>query len=94
MYIPRPVDTTEVILPESLLELTEKIAENVHENWSLGRMKEGWVYGQTRSDTEKTNPCLVPYDQLSDSEKEYDRKSALETLKLIIALGYRIEKAD
>ncbi len=92
MYTPKPVDTSGVKLPEHLLELTEKIAENVHENWSLGRMKEGWVYGETRDDKEKTTPCLVPYDQLSDSEKEYDRNTALETLKLIVALGYKIEK--
>ena len=94
MYTPKPVDTSGVKLPEHLLELTEKIAENVHENWSLGRMKEGWVYGQTRNDTEKTHPCLVPYDQLPDSEKEYDRNTALETLKLIVALGYKIEKGN
>ena len=92
MYTPKPVDTSGVKLPEHLLELTEKIAENVHENWSLGRMKEGWICGETRDDKEKTTPCLVPYDQLSDSEKEYDRNTALETLKLIVALGYKIEK--
>lgn len=92
MYIPKPMDTTGVELPKELLELTEEIAENVHENWALGRMKEGWVYGAERNDREKTTPCLVPYGQLPDSEKAYDRNSAMETLKLIVALGYKIEK--
>ena len=92
MYIPKPVDTQNVELPADLLELTEKIAENVHDIWAEGRIREGWVYGKERNDKEKTTPCLVPYDQLSDSEKAYDRNTALETLKLIVALGYTIEK--
>lgn len=92
MYTPKPVDTTGVQLPRELLELTEEIAENVHEIWSLGRIKDGWVYGESRSDREKTHPCLIPYEELPDSEKEYDRNTAMETLKLIVALGYKIEK--
>lgn len=94
MYTPKPIDTSAVELPEELLELTEKIAENVHENWSAGRIAEGWTYGEARDDTLKTTPCLMPYSELTDSEKEYDRVTALQTLKLIIALGYNIEKVE
>ena len=79
-------------MPQELLELTEKIAENVHENWSIGRIADGWTYGETRDDEKKTTPCLVPYAELTDSEKEYDRVTAIQTLKLIVALGYKIEK--
>ena len=93
MYEPKPIDTTAVVLPGELTLLTEKIAENVHENWSAGRIADGWVYGPARSDEKKTHPCLIPYDQLSEGEKEYDRNTAMETLKLIVALGYKIEKA-
>lgn len=93
MYTPKPVDTSAVTLPEDLLRLTEKIAENVHENWSVGRLADGWTYGEKRDDEKKTTPCLVPYSELSESEKEYDRNTAMETLKLIVALGYKIEKA-
>ena len=92
MYKPNPIDTSKVELPDDLLELTEKIAENVHENWSVGRIADGWTYGETRNDEMNTTPCLVPYSELTDSEKEYDRVTALQTLKLIVALGYRIEK--
>ena len=92
MYTPKPADTTEVRLPEELLELTEKIAENVHDIWAIGRMKEGWTYGKERDDAKKKHPCLIPYGELNDIEKEYDRNTALETLKLIVALGYKIEK--
>ena len=92
MYTPNPVDTSDIQLSEDLLKLTEIIAENVHENWSVGRIKEGWVYGSERDDQKKTTPCLIPYDQLPEEEKEYDRKTAMETLRLIVALGYKIKK--
>lgn len=92
MYEPKPIDTSAVELPEELLELTEKIAENVHENWAVGRIADGWTYGAERNDAKKETPCLVPYSELTDSEKEYDRVTALETLRLIVALGYKIEK--
>ena len=92
MYKPNPIDTCKIELPEDLPELTEMIAENVHENWSIGRIADGWTYGETRDDDKKTTPCLVPYSELSDSEKEYDRVTALQTLKLIVALGYKISK--
>ena len=73
-------------------KLTEKIAENTHENWAQARIREGWIYGPERSDEKKTHPCLIPYGQLPDSEKEYDRRTAMETLKLVVALGYKISK--
>ena len=94
MYTPKPVDTSAVVLSEDLLELTEKIAGNVHEVWAVGRIKEGWIYGEVRDDSKKTTPCLVPYDELSDNEKEYDRNTALETIRLIISLGYEVKKKD
>lgn len=94
MYTPNPVDTSEVVLSEDLMELTEKIAENVHEVWAVGRIKEGWTYGEVRDDSKKTTPCLVPYDELPDSEKEYDRNTALETIRLIISLGYEVKRKD
>lgn len=92
MYKPKPIDTSNVKLPDSLFELTEMIAENVHENWSECRIAAGWVYGETRNDEKKTTPCLVPYSELTEEEKEYDRNTAIQTLKLIVTLGYRIEK--
>lgn len=92
MYIPKPVDTTGVELPAQILELTEVIAENVHENWAAARIAEGWTYGEVRDDAQKKTPCLVPYDQLPEIEKEYDRRTAFQTLKLLTALGYKIVK--
>ena len=93
MYTPKPIDTSDVQLNEDLLELTELIASNVHDVWAEGRIRQGWTYGEQRDDSKKTTPCLVPYGDLPEAEKEYDRNTALETLRLIVKLGYRIERA-
>lgn len=92
MYKPNPIDTSNVTLPDDLLELTEKIAENVHEVWAKSRVNEGWKIGPVRNDSKKETPCLVPYSELPENEKEYDRNTAFETIKLIIKLGYDIKK--
>ena len=89
-YIPQPVDTKGVVLPNDLNALAEEIAKNVHEVWSEGRMREGWTYGEERDDAKKHHPCLVPYEELTETEKEYDRNTSQETLKLIMKLGFRI----
>lgn len=94
MYNPTPIDTTDVILPDELLALTEQIAENVHDVWAVSRIKEGWTYGPMRDSAAKTTPCLVPYDELPEDEKAYDRNTALETLRLITKLGYQIVKTE
>ena len=92
MYQPNPIDTSDVVLPPELLELTEKIAEQVHEVWAQGRVDTGWTYAEHRDDIAKTTPCLVPYGELSEEEKYFDRATALGTLRLIIKLGYTITK--
>lgn len=92
MYNPTPINTEDVVLPKDLEELTEKIAENVHNVWAKGRIDEGWTYGPERNDAQKKHPCLVPYNQLSDNEKAYDRNTAIETVKLIVKMGYGITK--
>ena len=91
-YTPRPADTSTVILPDDLLELTELIASNVHDVWANGRISEGWRFGNVKDPSQKTTPMLVPYSELSETEKQYDRNTAMETLKLIMLMGYRIEK--
>lgn len=91
-YIPQPIDTTAIELPQELMNLAEEMAKNVHEVWSAGRMADGWTYGEVRDDAHKKHPCLVPYEELPESEKEYDRNTSIETLKFIVNAGYQIEK--
>lgn len=92
-YTPQPIDTTDVILPEELEQLVEEMSKNVHEIWAETRIKQGWKYGEERNDNLKTHPCLVPYEDLTDEEKVYDRNTSISTLKLIMKLGFKISKA-
>ncbi|MBQ5892569.1 MAG: Ryanodine receptor Ryr [Bacteroidales bacterium] len=91
-YDPKPIDLTGVELPEELEELREAIAENAHEVWAVNRKADGWSYGSKRDDEKKQNPCMIPYSQLPESEKAYDREMAVNTIKLLIKLGYEIKK--
>ena len=91
-YTPHPIDTKDVAMPKELEALAENIAKNVHEVWSECRMKDGWTYGEERNDAKKRHPCLVPYEELSEEEKEYDRNTSIETIKLILKLGFKITK--
>ena len=91
-YVPQPMDTSDVRLPEELSELVEQMAKNVHEVWAQSRISQGWTYGPERNDALKHHPCLVAYEELPEVEKAYDRDTALETLKLIANLGFKISK--
>ena len=93
-YTPEPMDLSSVDLPESLIQLSERIAENVHEVWAKARMDEGWTYGEKRDDIHKKHPGLVPYDELPEEEKEYDRNTAMNTIKMVKKLGFRIEREE
>ncbi|MBI3267923.1 MAG: hypothetical protein HYZ53_02795 [Planctomycetes bacterium] len=90
-YEPRPIPTSRIDVPPDLRELTERLARNVHDLWALGRMKEGWRFGRRHDRTRRRRPDLVPYEELPESERAYDRTTAMETLKAILALGYRLE---
>ena len=89
-YTPKPIDTSNVELDDELKQLVEQLARNVHDNWAIGRINEGWTYGPVRNDALKQHPCLVDYDDLPDSEKEYDRYTSMETLKAILKLGFTL----
>ena len=90
-YIPHPISTDDIALSADIMELSEKIAKNVHEVWAKSRINEGWTYGPVRDDEKKQHPCIVPYEELPEIEKEYDRNTSQETLKVIMKLGFRID---
>lgn len=93
-YTPTPLNTDAIALPEELERLTERLAEHIHDVWARRRLDEGWLYGPNRDDEAKTHPGLVPYADLSETEKEYDRQTALEAIRATLALGYRIVPPD
>ena len=57
-YTPTPISTDDVELPQELIALSERIAQNVHDVWAAGRIADGWRYGPQRDDLKKTHPCL------------------------------------
>ena len=91
-YTPQPIDTTDVKLPKELEQLVEQMSKNVHEVWAETRIMQGWKYGEQRNDELKTHPCIVPYEDLPEEEKEYDRNTSIGTLKLIMKLGFKISQ--
>lgn len=91
-YTPKPINLNEIELPEELSVLIEQMAENIHDVWAESRIKEGWRYGPERNDSLKRHPCLVPYHDLDEVEKAYDRNTAIITLKLICQFGFKIVK--
>ncbi len=91
-YTPQPIDTSDVELPKELEALVEQMSKNVHEVWAETRIKQGWTLGPERNDELKTHPCLIPYEELPEEEKEYDRNTSIGTLKLIMKLGFDISK--
>jgi hypothetical protein len=93
-YTPKPIDTAHVMLPDSLEPLVERLAEHIHDIWAQQRMADGWTHGPSRDDKLKHHPCLVAYGKLPESEKEYDRKTATQSLKAVVAMGYRIVRDE
>jgi hypothetical protein len=91
-YSPNPIDTSSASLPQGFSDLAEVLAKNIHENWAQLRIGQGWKWGLERNDERKEHPCLVPYEQLSETEKDYDRQTSQMTLKTIVALGWKIER--
>ena len=91
-YTQQPIDTSDVKLPIELEVLVEKMSKNVHEVWAETRVSQGWTYGEQRNDELKTHPCLIPYEELPEEEKEYDRNTSIGTLKLIMKLGFKISR--
>jgi len=91
-YRPNPIDTHQVTLSNDLVELVERLAEHNHDVWAAQRIAEGWHFGAERNDAKREHPDLVPYSDLSESEKVYDRNAVKSTLQAMLALGYRITR--
>lgn len=92
VYEPSPIALDDVTLDDDLTELQEAIAENAHEIWAKNRTSQGWTYGPERNDPQKQTPDMVPYCNLPESEKLYDREMAMQTLKLVKKLGFEIKR--
>jgi hypothetical protein len=90
-YQPAPLDTLRVELPPEVAAVVERLAQNVHDAWARERLADGWRWGPARDDAGRRHPSLVPYAELPDEERKYDRITVGETLKALLALGFRIQ---
>jgi len=93
-YHPCPIDTGDVVIGQDLETLVEMLAENAHDIWARQRLAAGWTLGERRCDPKLKHPCLVPYRELPESEKDYDRQIVRGTVKAILALGYAISPSE
>lgn len=93
-YTPHPIRLDDIEVEDELLELQEAIAENAHEVWAETRRGEGWTYGPFRDDEKKQHPDMVPYNLLPESEKDYDRLMAMNTIRLVKKLGWELRRKD
>ena len=91
-YIPNPLDTSTIELPEDIEEIIETISKNTHEIWSVGRINDGWVYGEEHNYNKKTHPSLIPYENLLKEEKAYDRNTSVQVIKCLLKMGFKINK--
>lgn len=93
-YCPKPMDVSGVELSPDLQRDMELIARDVHEVWAQQRLQHGWGYGETLDTRRRTHPCLVEYEALPEVEKDMDRATVTRTIKLLLLLGYQIEKGE
>lgn len=94
MYRPDKLDKWNVPLPEELLPLRETLAERIHDTWAAGKLADGWRWGPRLDEARRTHPSLLPYGQLSESEKEYDRRTAAATIRCMLEEGWRVEPPE
>ncbi|XP_072867965.1 ryanodine receptor 2 isoform X6 [Chlorocebus sabaeus] len=91
-FNPQPVDTSNITIPEKLEYFINKYAEHSHDKWSVDKLANGWIYGEIYSDSSKVQPLMKPYKLLSEKEKEIYRWPIKESLKTMLAWGWRIER--
>jgi hypothetical protein len=75
-------------------ETLEKLAEAAHEVWMDGRLREGWRYGPVTDKEQKIHSSLVPYDRLSEADKESDRDFVRGIPRILRKAGFTIVKSD
>nr|XP_040034926.1 ryanodine receptor 2 [Gasterosteus aculeatus aculeatus] len=93
-FTPTPVDISEVVLPPQLEDISEKMAENIHELWAMDRIDLGWTHGLVKDEVKKHNTCLVEFSKLSEQEKNQNLQMSQDTLKTLLALGFHIGLTD
>jgi ppGpp synthetase/RelA/SpoT-type nucleotidyltranferase len=72
----------------------ERMAELEHGRWIVERLKSGWTYGPERDSQKRTSPYLIPWNDLPDEIRDFDRIAVGEIPECLKEAGlevYRIE---
>ncbi|XP_072786241.1 ryanodine receptor 3 isoform X6 [Taeniopygia guttata] len=91
-FDPKPVSTSNLVLPEKLEYIVSKYAEHSHDKWAFEKTNSGWKYGVSLDENMKTHPLIRPFKTLAEKEKEIYRWPARESLKTMLALGWSLER--
>ena len=90
-FVPKPIEVSDINLPPSYSHIMENIAEYLHDVWAVNKIDYGWGYGHVRNDERKLHPDLIPYSQMTESQKKWDLELAEKTIQTLKALGYDIK---
>ncbi|KAF7261042.1 hypothetical protein EG68_01789 [Paragonimus skrjabini miyazakii] len=90
VFVPRTVRTSHIQLPNNVEIVRDRLAENLHDMWSMRKIDQGWRYGERRDDQQKLHPCLTTFNKLPNQDRQYNVTLAYETLRTIVGLGYNI----
>ncbi|KAJ3590256.1 hypothetical protein NHX12_008210, partial [Muraenolepis orangiensis] len=92
-FDPRPVETTNTIIPERLDAFINKFAEHTHDKWAFEKIQNNWTYGEPLDDDAKTHPMLRPYKTFSEKDKEIYRWPIKESVKAMLAWEWTMDKS-
>ncbi|MEQ2289563.1 Ryanodine receptor 1, partial [Ameca splendens] len=92
-FDPKPVETTNTIIPERLDAFINKYAEHTHDKWAFEKIQNNWTYGEVLDENAKTHPMLRPYKTFSEKDKEIYRWPSKESIKAMLAWEWTLEKA-
>ena len=68
----------------------ERMAELEHGRWNVERLRDGWRFGRPRDDARKLHDCLVPWENLPENIREYDRNSIRAFPKILSEAGLEV----
>jgi ppGpp synthetase/RelA/SpoT-type nucleotidyltranferase len=68
----------------------ERMAELEHGRWNVERLRDGWRFGKPRDDSRKLHDCLVPWNELPEEIKRYDRDAVRAFPEILAQAGLEI----
>jgi len=89
--VPESQDVSLVVCSFSDKEF-EELASQEHDRWCRERKSDGWTYGPARDDTKKVHDAIVPWADLPEMYKHYDRAFCRTWPTLFSKGGYEIRR--